>query len=171
MIGERIYLRALEPSDIDTLYKWENDPSIWHLGNTVEPFSRFALEQYILNAERDIFTSRQLRLMIVKKADDGVIGSVDLFDFDPVHHRAGIGILIDAEERRNGYATEAVSLLSTYAFKTLGLHQLYCNIEKDNHASIDLFEKSGFVRCGDKKEWLRRGDSFVDELILQLIRP
>ena len=105
MTSKNITLRALEPSDVDLLYKWENDTSIWHLSNTLTPFSRFVLEQYLLNSEKDIFTNKQLRLMIdVIEAAKKVktIGSIDLFDFDPKNKRAGIGILIIKEEREKG---------------------------------------------------------------------
>ncbi len=169
MIGERIFLRAPEPADIDVLYKWENDPEIWHLGNSVEPFSRFTLEQYILSADRDIFSAKQLRLIIADKQNENPLGSIDLFDFDPVNHRAGIGILISSDERGKGYATEALQLLIDYAFSTLELHQLFCNIATDNKASLELFQKFKFTISGTKKEWLRRGTIYIDEHLLQLL--
>ena len=84
--GKNLKLRALEPSDVDFLFEWENDEKLWHLSNTIAPFSRFVLEQYILNSHQDIFTNKQLRLMIdLKNGDNNYpIGSIDLFDFDPV---------------------------------------------------------------------------------------
>lgn len=97
------------------------------------------------------------------------IGSIDLFDFDPFHKRAGIGILIDEPFRRKGFALEALSLLTEYCFHTLNLHQIYCTIGDDNSESIKLFAKAGFVQCGIKKEWLCRNGSWTDELIFQLI--
>ena len=64
LIGENIYLRALEPLDIDVLFDWENDTDNWLVSNTQTPFSRFVLEQYIASAHSDIYTAKQLRLMI-----------------------------------------------------------------------------------------------------------
>ena len=60
MISENIKLRALEPSDVQLLFEWENDLSIWHLSNTIAPFSKFDLEQYILNSDKDIYSSKQI---------------------------------------------------------------------------------------------------------------
>ena len=170
MTGPVIHLRALEPADLDLLYEWENDPSIWHLGNTLTPFSRFVLEQLLLNAQNDIYTNKQLRLMIDLNApEDSVstIGSIDLFDFDPYHHRAGVGILITDTQRRKGYASEALVLLKNYAFTLLDLHQLYCNINIENSNSLALFNKYGFEKCGKKKDWLWHNGSWHDELMLQ----
>jgi diamine N-acetyltransferase len=172
LTGPRLLLRAIEPGDIDWLYKWENDGSLWHLGNTFAPFSRFVLEQYLLNAQNDIFTNKQLRLMIdLKSTNDPCesIGSIDLFDFDPFHRRAGVGILIVANERNKGYASEALELLKNYAFSTLSLHQLYCNIGSDNANSQDLFKKHGFEECGRKKDWVWYDGSWHDELMFQCL--
>ena len=168
--GKNLELRALEPSDVDLLYQWENDNEIWHLSNTVVPFSRFVLEQYIMSSEQDIFTSKQLRLMIDKiGTEQGTIGTIDLFDFDPANRRAGIGILIVKSERRKGNAMEALELLVNYCFKILHLHQVFCNIAVDNTTSLNLFKKCNFEVVGVKKEWLHIKDKWVDEYLLQLI--
>ncbi len=170
--GENLRLRALEPADIDLLYLWENDESIWYLSNTIVPFSRFTLEQYVLNAGQDIFTSKQLRLMIDKNTneEEKTIGSIDIFDFDPANKRAGIGVLIVEEERNKGYATEALSILLDYCFDVLHLHQVYCNISTDNTTSLNLFKKFNFEVVGVKKDWLSIKDKWVDEYMLQLIK-
>jgi len=174
MIGANLLLRAPEPSDIDLLYRWENDQRVWHMGNTLSPYSRFEIEQFVLNSGHDIYASKQLRFMIDwHKAAGGTqtIGSIDLFDFDPYHRRAGVGILIDAEYRRKGFASESMELLSEYCFQTLNLHQLFCNIENSNQESIRLFTKAGYKTCGLRKQWLLRNRQWCDELMLQLINP
>lgn len=170
MNGTNICLRALEPSDIELLYKWENDPAIWKVSNTLTPYSLHVLEQYIISSAQDIYSVKQLRLMIQKNGSGPCVGAIDLFDFDPKHLRAGIGIMIgDENERRNGHASEALELMIPYCFDTLHLHQLYCNVAKDNEASIKLFMKFGFEITGVKKEWVRDANGFVDEFTLQLI--
>ncbi|RLD53840.1 MAG: GNAT family N-acetyltransferase [Bacteroidetes bacterium] len=171
IIGDKIVLRALEPDDIDLLYQWENDRAGWHLSNTLTPFSRFALEQYVMNADQDIFAAKQLRLMIDKTRENEkkCIGAIDLFDFDPTNKRAGIGILIEKKERGKAYASEALKLLIQYCFSTLELHQIYCNIEKTNDRSLKLFQNHGFEIIGLKKDWIRKNGQWADEYILQLL--
>lgn len=169
--GRNIELRALEPGDVDLLYEWENDGELWHLSNTTAPFSKFTLEQYVLSAGQDVYSSKQLRLMIdlYSGKERRTIGSIDLFDFDPAHRRAGIGIMIVKEERKKGFASEALGILTEYCFEVLHLHQLYCNITEDNDASLALFRKAGFVVVGTKKDWLHIRDSWVDEVLLQKV--
>jgi len=174
MIGKNIALRAPEPSDIDQLYYWENDSRIWHLGNTLSPYSSFEIEQFVLNTGHDIYVSRQLRFMIDwLTGREGIIsvGSVDLFDFEPHHRRAGVGILIDERYRRHGFASEALELLADYCFNTLNLHQIYCNIDSGNHDSIRLFTRMGYKTCGLRKQWYYRNQEWHDELMLQLLNP
>jgi diamine N-acetyltransferase len=172
MIGKRVILRALEPSDVNILYKWENDMSIWHLSTTIAPLSEFTLEQYVLNTNLDFYSSKQLRLMIdlaVPIEDVKTIGSVDLFEFEPLHQRAGVGILILSDFRGKGYASEALDLLIDYAFHTLQLHQLFANISPDNQDSLNLFQSKNFQVIGIKKEWNRIRNKWQDESMLQLI--
>jgi diamine N-acetyltransferase len=168
--GEHIFLRALEPSDLEMLYYWENDPAIWRVSNTFAPFSRFVLEQYLVNAHEDIFTSKQVRLMICLQ-DNKEIGTIELFDFDPLHQRVGIGILIAKDAENKGFATQALQLLLKYCFEVLLVKQVFCNISAENEKSLHLFDKLGFVRIGLKKQWLRKTqDSFEDEWMLQLVK-
>jgi len=169
MKSKNISFRAPEPSDVDQLYKWENDISIWHLSNTITPFSRHTLEEYILNAHQDIYTAKQLRLMIILNETTETIGCIDLFEFDPANMRAGIGILISNNHRNKGYASEALNMLIDYAFNTLHLHQLYCNITEDNTGSLKLFQKNNFEIVGLKKEWIRVKNNWINEYMLQLL--
>ena len=167
--SESIQFRALEPNDIDLLYDWENNTEIWEVSNTFEPFSKFILAKYIKESQRDIYEAKEAR-MIIETPEGKAVGAIDLFDFDPFHFRAGVGILIhDEKDRKLGYATEALKLLCTYATGYLRLHQLYANISADNLASIHLFTKLGFELCGTKKDWRRTPDGWKAELMFQKI--
>ncbi len=172
MKHEKINLRALEPEDLELLYKWENNDSYWIISNTVSPFSKYTLKRYLENSHKNIYETGQLRLMIDHIPDKVTIGTIDIFDFDPFHKRAGLGILIaDEAYRRKGYASMALISLIRYCFETLQLHQLYCNILVNNCESMDLFKKQGFVQTGIKKDWIKTSDGYLDEYFFQLINP
>jgi len=165
----KISLRPLEPEDIDLLYLWENNMEIWEVSNTKTPFSRYILGEYIKESARGIYETKQQRL-IIQNENAQPIGAVDLFDFEPYHLRAGVGILIHKnDDRQKGYATDALLALSNYAIHVLGLKQLYANIAKDNSSSIHLFEKCGFSQSGVKKNWLKTLKGWKDELFFQKI--
>ncbi len=165
----KIRFRALEPDDIDLLYEWENDAEIWEVSNTYEPFSKYVLAKYIKESQRDIYESKQVR-MIIETLDGKAVGAIDLFDFDPFHFRAGVGILIhDEKDRKMGYANDALQLLCSYASNYLRLHQLFANITVDNLASIQLFKNNGFELSGTKKDWRRTLDGWKTELFFQKV--
>ena len=171
MFGKKISFRALEKSDLEVLYAWENDSENWAVSQTSEPISNFTLELFIENAGKDIFATRQLRLMIIENTTLEPVGAIDLFDFEPLHKRVGVGVLITKDKRLHGYADEAVKLIKKYVFNVLNLHQIYCNIAADNVVSLKLFENNGFEIGGVKKEWLYLDNVWTDEYFLQCIKP
>lgn len=179
LVGELIHLRALEPTDLNQLYRWENDSSIWSVSGTLVPFSKFVLEEFVTQVHQDIYTNKQLRLMIDLKYFDEAdedetsrsIGCVDLFEFDPKNKRAGVGILIaDKADRGRGYATEALHLIVDYGFEILDLHQIYSNVRVENESSVALFKKVGFEVTGLKQDWIYEQGKFYDEYTMQLIK-
>ena len=170
MLGnENIVLRAPEPSDVDTLFVWENDPEVWRISNSATPYSHKILTDYV-NSITDIYADKQLRLLIEEREGATLLGAVDLFDCDFRNRRAGVGILIaNAENRGRGFASQTLDLLLPYAFGMLGFHQLYCQVGVENEASLKLFEKFGFERVGIKRDWSFSDGRFVDEVFLQKI--
>ncbi|WHT38365.1 GNAT family N-acetyltransferase [Myroides sp. mNGS23_01] len=167
---ETIYLRALEPEDLEFIYQIENDLSLWEVSNTQTPYSRFLIHQYLENAHLDIYEAKQLRLVICSKATTETLGLIDLFDFDPKNGRAGVGIVIQKETNRaQGVGSQALELVLNYSREYLYLNQLYANIASDNQASIQLFTKFDFREIGIKKAWTRVGQTYKDEIMYQLI--
>ncbi|MDR3251143.1 MAG: GNAT family N-acetyltransferase [Tannerella sp.] len=166
--NEKIKLRAIEPEDLDSFYKWENDTGTWLMGCTTAPYSRYQLKQYIASS-KDIYESKQLRLMIEKKRINRVVGMIDLYDFEPFHRRAAIGIIIDGSYRQKGVAAEALTLLCEYAFSFLKLHQLYAFIQGGNEASVRLFKRCNFKMRGLLPDWVQNGDDYDNVLLFSLI--
>lgn len=169
LTGKYINLRALEPEDLDFLFQIENNESFWEVSHTQTPFSKFILKQYLENAHLDIYEAKQLRLIIEESQSKKQVGMIDVFDFNPQHKRAGVGILIDPKAQQKGFASEAISLLIKYSFNFLGVHQLYANITSENTKSIHLFTKHQFQKIGIKKDWLFSQGTYKDEILLQLI--
>ena len=160
--------RALEPEDITLLYRWENDLDINEVSLSKVPFSKYILEQYISHAQMDIQEAGQVRF-ILENTEGTAIGCVDLYEYNAVDRRAGIGILIDKDFRALGYGTIAIQLIKNYAFNVLGLHQLYCSVGVDNTSSLNLFESVGFEKIGLRKEWRFINGKFSDVIEFQLL--
>jgi len=169
LFGEKIFLRALEPSDVELLYLWENDPEIWKISQTLAPYSKYSLKEFVDSTKEDIFTAKQVRFMINLIHTKQTVGILDLFDIDFMNSRAGVGILIDKNFRNQEMGTEAIELAINYLFNTLFFHQIYCNVLINNFISLKLFEKCGFTVIGTKKEWTKTENGFEDVVMLQRI--
>ncbi|WP_297329926.1 GNAT family N-acetyltransferase [uncultured Bacteroides sp.] len=169
-VSECLQLRAMEPEDLDIMYAMENDPQTWDVTNFNVPYSKFVLRQYIENSQCDMFADRQLRLMIERREDKVVIGTIDVTDFAPAHSRGEIGVAIRKEYQGNGYAKEALTLLCDYVFNFLFLRQLTAHVATDNEVSLQLFKTCGFKECGWLKQWWCVGGKYKDVVLLQRLR-
>jgi diamine N-acetyltransferase len=166
--GKKVSLRPIEPWDVDKILEWENNHKNWRVSNTLVPFSKELITQYI-NSAQDIYAVKQIRFIITQTDNLSPIGSLDLFEFSPRHQRAGVGILIDEEHRGKGYAAEALTLVEDYALNSIGIRNLFCNILEDNTESQALFEKVGYVEVGRKINWFNDHIDWLDEIMYQKV--
>ena len=166
--NDTITLRCAEPEDAELIYRWENDRDIWRVSGTHVPYTRFQIEQFLLS-NNDLFSQKQLRLMIDLNETGESIGCIDIFDYDSINLRAGIGILIDNAFRQQGFAKAALASCVEYLFHDLLLHQVYCSIDETNTESQKLFLGQGFTLCGRRKDWIRTKPRFLDIFEYQLI--
>lgn len=164
--NEKVRLRAMEPEDLESLYVWENQPEYWDAGNTRQPYSRYALKEYISQADRTIFETGHMRLMIVDSQSKQPLGTVDLFDLDMFHSRIALGLFVSNEFQGQGYATAALRLVEEYVFDYLKINQLYCHISTGNEPSIKMFAKENYGKSL-LKHWVREGDGFQDVIVFQ----
>ena len=165
-----ISLRIAQPEPAEVIYRWENDRSVWRVSETSAPVSRFQIDQFLLS-NTDLTASRQLRLMIMHSGCKRPIGSIDLFDYDPINSRIGIGVLIDEEHRGNGYALTAIKICLDYLFNNLMVHQVHCLIDEQNNISQQLFQQLGFQNKGRRYDWIKTPEGYLDALFYQLINP
>ena len=168
--NENLLLRALEPEDLDILYEWENNTELWKYGSTLTPYSKFALRDYLTNSLQGIMHTCQLRLMAIDKKSNVAVGTIDLFDYDPIHQRACFGVLVDEQFRRKGYGEEILNLTAGYAFSILHLNQLYAYIPLSNTNSYNLLCKCGYEQAGLLKSWNKTPNGFEDVCFMQLLK-
>jgi len=164
-----IILRAPEPADIPAMYIWENDTSVWADGVLRAPMSRQMLHDFVMSYNPDPNSAGQLRLIIEAVAGREPAGCIDLYDYDAVNRRAGVGIVIAPMWQGRGIGSRAVRLMAEYCHVQLGLHQLWAIAGRDNVASLRMFERCGFRSCGSLRSWIRHGDSYSDALMFQLL--
>lgn len=162
---ESLTLRALEPSDTDLLYLWENDPEMWQFGASPAPLSRHQIWEYISQYDSNPLNRGELRLMMQTPAH--TVGAIDLYNIDMRNRHAYIGIMTARPHRRQGHATAALRIIGDYCRQNIGLHRLAATVATDNSASLALFEKGGFKITATLPKWIRRPDgTYTDAHIL-----
>lgn len=166
---DKVKLRAMEPADIDTIYEWENDTDLWMVSDTVAPYSREALMLYIAGCANDIYTNRQLRLMVCLPATGEAIGTVDFLNFNPIHNRAELGVYVCKKYQGQGFAAEVMKVVCGYAAGVIGLRQLYVYVPEDNAVSIAMVRHAGFEEVGILQSWIRVGKTYHNVVLLQKI--
>ena len=159
-----IRLRALEPEDLELIYRIENDPHFWRFGASTVPYSRYVLRQYISSSQNDIFADGQVRLVIEHQGQ--AVGFADLTNFDAIHLRAEIGLAILPEYQGKHIGQSAVEALCDYA-RQLHLHQLYAIIATTNEPATRLFKLLAFDASATLHDWLRAEDNYVDAIVWQ----
>lgn len=162
-----IALRALEPTDLDRLLAWENDTALWAVTDTIAPFSRHLIWQYLQDYDGDIYRMRQLRLVITRLADGAALGTVDLLNFDPLNNRAELGLFVARDARGAGVGGQAVDLVCDYVARHLGIRQLYVHIAADNAPCLELFRQKRFAEVGTLRQWVKRGTAYHDIVLMQ----
>lgn len=173
----RILLKALEIEDVNLLLDWENDQSLWHISETYEPFSSYKMEMYIRQTlSMDVFGARQVRLMIHQELDHILkitepIGTIEVFEFDPFHKHAGIGIMLHKDFQGQGIGKKALDLFLKYLSDRLQLRSVYANVSETNVNSLKFFENYGFRKVGEYKDFLCEGRQFVSQITYQYLFP
>lgn len=161
-----VRLRAMEPEDLDVLYRIENDRDVWDVGENNVPYSRYILHDYIANASADIYADKQVR-MVVENEEGLLVGVADVVNFCPSHARAEVSIVICREHRKKGYARAAIRQIMEYALRTLHLHQLYAVVREDNMPSLNLFSSLGFKSKMVLEDWLFDGKDYHNAVVMQ----
>lgn len=167
--GEWVRLRAMEPEDLELIYKVENLTDFWLCGSTNVPYSRYALKQFISESQNNIFADGQLRLIIETVTTSQPVGCVDLTSFDAMHSRAEVGVLLLPQWQKRGWGSEALQLLCEYAHDRLHLHQLYAYVAESNLAATKLFQKLAFQEVACLPDWLRNEDGYMSSRLFQKI--
>ncbi len=161
-----IRLRAVEPEDLELMYRIENDPQFWNYGSTTVPYSRYVLRQYLETSRNDLFADGQVRLVIAKGRTS--MGFADLTNLDAIHLRAEIGLAVLREYQGQHIGTTAIQCLCEYA-RRVHLHQIYAIIATVNEPATRLFRSLAFTPSTLLHDWLRTEDGFVDAVVWQKV--
>ncbi len=167
--GSTISLHPLEIRHRDLTLAWMNEPQLMRLLDRSQPISDVEHQRWFTSLPQRQDT---LDFAIENNAKRQHVGNVWLANIDRRHRKAELRIVIgSANHVGKGIGTEAISLLSTYAFQCLDLHKIYAYILSINPRARCAFEKAGFQLEGvlQADRWLE--GSYTDVYFLGFVKP
>lgn len=170
ILGQRIWLRPIALADVGEQYvAWLNDPEVHrYLETRHQPQTRAAIEAYV----NRILEDQDQHLFAICLRQGGVhIGNIKVGPIHPLHRTADLSLFIGARDCwGKGYATEAIALISDYAFRVLGIEKLSAGAYAPNQRSIKAFLAAGYALEGTRRKHYRLGDERVDIVLLGACR-
>lgn len=163
-----ITLRARTDDDFDLLYRVASELETWEerSPSMPAPLTRAAYEQRLSSSSEDPSTS----MRFVVEADGVAVGTVSMFEIDPLARIAEVGITLAQDARGRGIGTLAIAHLAEFAFVRCNLRRLHLQAIASNAAAIRAYEKAGFVHEGRQREhaWVR--GAYEDIVRMGLLR-
>jgi ribosomal-protein-alanine N-acetyltransferase len=169
---DRVYLRSLETEDYKKTHEWRKDPGYREGVLSMKRYTSEETEQkWIQQAIESHERGEAIRLGVVLKDTDELIGLVYLTEVNHVHKRARSGWWIGPPEYRGkGYMTEARRQLLQYAFNELDLRRIEARILEGNESSKRSAEKGGFTKEGVLRKYVYKNGQENDVGVYSILR-
>lgn len=164
--GRNVYLRRLEPTDLEQTLQWVNEPEIFVLMGVFGPRTSVAQQRWY---EEVSLSQTNLVFAVCLQDGDEHIGNASIFDIDLRNRNAGLTVALpDRAHQGKGLGREAVDLLCCYGFDYLNLHRIYC--KTDNVHAGKMYERLGFVCEGVLRQQTFRFGEFVDKVMYGVLQ-
>ncbi len=167
LIGKRVYLRPVDPEDVDRFVLWFNDPEVRVNLSSAIPINRLREREFVeklYQGERDVV------LAIVEREGNHHIGVAGLHKIGLPNRNATFGIAIGEKTFWDkGFGTEAARLILDYGFKQLNLHRVTLWVYSTNPRAIHVYEKLGFKEEGRKRESEYREGTYCDDVLMGIL--
>jgi len=165
--GDKIWLRAIERSDLKQLLKWRNNPKLrrnfreWRELNMQNQEDFF--NDMVMNSNHVVFG--------IEDEDHNLIGVCRISYIDWQARSGEIGCYIGDEEKQNqGYGTDALRTLVEFGFEEAGLHRLEAAMLSDNISAVKSFTKAGFKQEGVMRDATYCDGRFHDHVLMSMLR-
>lgn len=166
LVGERIRLRALEPDDADTVWRWHHDHETSRLNGQIYPTSYAQTEEWIHSLRRPSFAQVVLG---IENEDGALVGYVSLTRIEPEDRAARFGIMLGRDYWNQGYGTDATRTILRFAFAEMNLHRVSLGVAEYNPRAIRVYEKCGFQVEGRRRETRWHDGAWRDHLEMSIL--
>ncbi|MBE6797089.1 MAG: GNAT family N-acetyltransferase [Ruminococcaceae bacterium] len=164
-------LRELEREDLKKINKWRNDPDL--ISCLGAPY-RFINEDVDSEWYDKYLNTRGncVRCAIVDEDKESeVLGLISLVDINYINRSGELHIMIGGSQNRGkGIGTFAVKAMLDHAFDNLNLRRVELGVLETNLPAIKLYEKTGFVKEGIKKESNYKNGRYVSMIMMAILK-
>jgi len=166
--SDRIYLSPISVDDYQTYTRWINDETLSSgLGSFKSNITEISEKEWIENACK----KGEYQFSIIRKQDNKLIGSYGLEIEDEISRRIHVGGFIgEIEDRGKGYGTEALKLITKFAFEILNAETIFSGIFSFNEASVKSAIKAGYSVAGKYRNAYFYNGKFCDKICIEIIK-
>ena len=170
LVGETLYLRPIDESDLNENYReWFNDEDVCHY-NSHHRFPNYDenMRDYF---ERVIKSRTNLVLAICDKETDKHIGNIALENIDTLNRNAEFAILVgDRSHWKKGVGKQATTLILRHGFDQLNLYRVSCGAFEENIAIRHIAESLGFKEEGTSRSAIWKNGTFKNIIHFGVLR-
>lgn len=166
--GERVYLSPMSLDDYKTYTAWVNDETLARgIGNFKMLITEENEKEWISSQDKNGIFS----FAVIDKKTNKLLGNYGLEVRDQVSRRFHVGGFIGEKENRGkGYGTEALMLVTKFAFEILNANTLFSGIYSFNEASLKSAKKAGYKEAGRFRNSYYYNSKFYDEIMIEMTR-
>lgn len=164
-MNNKVTLRPIEKEDLDSLFKWRNDESIFsQLGGGYFPVSKTEMAKWMDNfCKLDKFNTR-----FIIEYEKVAVGFISLNNIDYKNGSGELGIYIgESSYQGKGIASSALRKLEKFASNHLGLRKIKLLMNHDNISALKLYEKLSYAYVGKYIRERYVGNKWVDVVIME----
>lgn len=144
---ERLILRRMEEKDLDALYDIITDSRLCKYIKFPN-LTRDEELMYIKKTMAEADTSKNENWVIELKDTLEVVGTISVNTVNKKHNYCNVGYAVRYNYWNNGYATEALNVVTNFLLNERRYHLIECSCNELNAQSIKVMEKAGYVKDG-----------------------
>lgn len=166
--SDRLFLSPMNVDDYQIYTKWINDETLSSgLGNFRFNITELSEKEWI----EKVCKNGEHHYSIIRKDDNKVIGTYGLEVKSEVSRRFHVGGFIgEIDERGKGYGTEALKLITKFAFEILNAETLFSGIYAFNEASVKSAKKAGYKISGKFRNAYFYNGEYHDEICVEITK-
>lgn len=167
LIGAKVYLRPATPTDLENMWLWRtlSEPQ----SMSCHPLPLKTAAEYVEGFKSRNITDTNQGFAVCRKKDKMPVGLARYFGLNNLNRAAELGLIVDPDERKNGYGSEAIMILTDYLFDYRGLYKVHAQTSASNKGAVALLESLGFHRDGVLRSHYFFNKEFHDGYVYSLL--